>query len=217
MKGDFHEMMFGSFLRERHYRATGLTSARGRSLNAKQCSVIGYDESKYRLLCKFEDEKDPVLLMGKNLQPIKGLEQIAEWERRFPYKFCAEDLHYNCQVETGENFLEALAEAYESKLYLRENSIKFRLKKIKTFLIEATLGLQDEEQLFCADNGPESIVPPTFMALLKPTCMGNEEVHFKEFANHLNPRKSVLKKRFQEYVMTGMCVKCQIYINELEE
>ena len=210
-------MMFGSFCRERHFRATCLTSVRGRTLNGKDCIITGYDESTYRLHCRFEGVQNTILLKGKNLQPLKGLKAIAKWEKQFPTKFSAVDFNDDCKAETGENFLEALAEALESKLDLTRKDIKFRLKKMSSFIHRAVMGPKNDEELTCGDNGPSTWIPPTIMDHLKSACMGNGKVDFKEFANHLDPHRSVLMKRFQEYAMTGMCVKCQIYTYEIGE
>ena len=99
---------FTSYFCERYFQATGLTSAKGNSLNGRVCSVCDYDFKRQRLCCQFSGEKTIFKIKGENLMSVKGLREVADWQQRFPANTSLGNVDQVTEAVTGENFLETL-------------------------------------------------------------------------------------------------------------
>ena len=214
-------MHFRWFLSERYFRATGLTSVIGNSLNGKVCSVRGYDFQSERLRCKFSHERTLYMIKGQNLMLVKGFDKLLDWQQRFPGNMSLSKVDLDTVGITGEKFLATMSKAVNRMMYddIVRTMYCSRVIKMLRALQSFLLGIQKHEEILCCDlddvQGEMFEGQKHALEVSKRPCVGTGKVDFRDYACHMDPQSSSLMMRFKEYIISGFCVKCQIYVFEM--
>jgi len=211
-------------LKDKHFEIRNLQSQV--SLNGKMCKIVDVKETLFesRATAKVLHEDKQISLKFSNLVDISAdIRDLVDTRCSEGHLFglSQKPLKTLSVLKTLKKII-TWAEAPET-VKNRLDHI-YRIKLLKNF-IESGGVLKGENPLLCMDLPNYSSEPcltedhalVACLAAIRPGCVGTGKVDFPWFNQLLCSCDQQIMKRFQEYVVSGMCHQCQAYYIEREE